>query len=111
MDSTKIFTPVLVFIVLLCVVSCGTLKPKIELIPSKNGVGSLEIKMTNKLKRAEFIIDSYAEFKGQGGVQRIEIDAIPAGDHYLRINTGSWDTLMRINVVPRTVNTIIINTP
>jgi hypothetical protein len=67
--------------------------------------------MTNKLKKAEFILDSYVEFKGHGGVQRIEIDAIPAGDHYLRTNTGSWDTLMRIHVVPRTVNTVIINTP
>jgi hypothetical protein len=108
---TKILVISFVFIAISLVVSCGTVRPTIELIASKNGVGSLEINMTNELKKAEFILDSYVEFKGRSAVQRIEIDAIPAGDHYLRINTGSWDTLMRIHVVPRTVNTVIINTP
>lgn len=91
--------------------SCTVIQPSVDLISSKNGSGELTIEMSNKLQKPELIFDSYCHITKLYGARRVVIEQFPAGKHFVRIYSGSWDTTVQFEVLPKQANKIFIQTP
>lgn len=91
--------------------SCTVIQPSVDLISSKNGSGELTVEMSNKLQKPELIFDSYCHITKLHGARRVVIEQFPAGKHFVRIYSGSWDTTVQFEVLPKQANRIFIQTP
>jgi hypothetical protein len=111
MTFTKKFSLSLLFFAYSLMVSCSTIRPDLDLIPTKQGVGSVAITFTNPLRRSELIFDGYTQVTKAGRIKNIELDEVAAGKHYLRIYSGNWDTMVTLEVLPHQENVFLIASP
>lgn len=111
MTSTKILKLHFKIALISLISSCTVSQHSVDLIGSKDGSGKLMIEMSNKLIKPELVFDSYCYINKLHGARRVVIEEFPAGKHFVRIYSGSWDTTIQFEVFPKQFNSLHINTP
>lgn len=111
MMFTKILKFNLKLAIVLLISSCTITQPSVDLVASKYGSGKLTIELSNKLQKPEMVFDSYCYINKLHGARRVVIEEFPAGKHFVRIYSGSWDTTIHFEVLPKQLNRLYIKTP
>ena len=90
--------------------SCTVNKPSVDLLSSQYGSGKLTIELSHKLQKTEMVFDRYCYVDKLRGARRLVIEEFPVGMHFVRIYSGSWDTTIYFEVLPRQFNSLYIKT-
>ena len=108
---TKKTGPLFCFSVLFSFVSCKTSHPKMLISPNKYGISGLEIRMSNPVHSPELIFDGYSQWYKKGKRSNFIFEEFPAGKHFLRIRSTSWDTTINFNALPKECLILNIDSP
>lgn len=79
--------------------------------PSKFGSSKLEIRMSNPLHSPELTFDGYSQWRKKGMRSNFIFDEFPAGKHFLRIRSTSWDTTINFHALPNECLILNIDSP